>query len=203
MIFSNNLLVFILALSFLLFTHELGHFLIGKLFRIEAEEFGFGYPPRLARLFRWGKTDFTLNWIPFGAFVRFKGEDDPNSEGGFYAANKWQRLGTLLAGPAMNILVGIILFSLVIARAGYANTDVIRIAEVAPDSPAADAGVLPGDQLLMVTGSRWKICPRSALLLKPTWISLSQSRCCVIRKNLRLLSSRVPARLKDRARWAS
>ena len=152
MIISNNLLVFILALSFLLFTHELGHFLIGKLLRIEAEEFGFGYPPRLARLFRWGKTDFTLNWIPFGAFVRFKGEDDPNSEGGFYAANKWQRLGTLLAGPGMNILVGIILFSLVIARAGYADTSVIRIAEIAPDSPAAEAGMLPGDQLLMVNG---------------------------------------------------
>jgi len=149
---SNNLLVFILALSFLLLTHELGHFLIGKLFKIEAEEFGFGYPPKLVKLFKWGQTEFTLNWIPFGAFVRFKGEDDPNAEGGFYAANKWQRLGTLLAGPGMNILVGILLFSFVISQTGYANTDIIRIAEIAADSPASQAGMQVGDQLLSIGG---------------------------------------------------
>jgi len=149
---SNNLLVFILALSFLLFTHELGHFLIGKLFKIDAEEFGFGYPPRLLKLFRWGVTDFTLNWVPFGAFVRFKGEEDPAAPGGFYSANKWKRLGTLLAGPGMNILVGILLFSFVISRSGYANTDIIQIAEVAPASPAYAAGIQAGDQLLAVNG---------------------------------------------------
>ncbi len=149
---SNNLLVFILALSFLLFTHELGHFLVGKLFKIQAEEFGFGYPPKLVKLFSWGGTDFTLNWIPFGAFVRFKGEDDPNSQGGFYSANKWRRLGTLLAGPSMNILVGILLFSLVISKAGYANTQVIQIAAIAENSPAAAAGIQPGDQILSVNG---------------------------------------------------
>jgi regulator of sigma E protease len=149
---SNNLLVFILALSFLMFTHELGHFLVGKLFKIEAEEFGFGYPPRLIKLFNWGKTEFTLNWIPFGAFVRFKGEDDPNSEGGFYSANKWQRLATLFAGPGMNILVGILLFSLVISKAGYAKTDVIQVAAISADSPAASAGIQAGDELLAING---------------------------------------------------
>lgn len=152
MTLSNNLLVFILALSFLLFTHELGHFLVGKFFKIEAEEFGFGYPPKLVKLFNWGKTEFTLNWIPFGAFVRFKGEDDLNAEGGFYAANKWKRLGTLLAGPCMNILVGILLFSLVISKAGYANTHIVQIAEVAADSPASTAGIQPGDQILSING---------------------------------------------------
>ncbi len=156
MTLSNNLLVFILALSFLLFTHELGHFLIGKLFKIEAEEFGFGYPPKLVKLFNWGKTEFTLNWIPFGAFVRFKGEDDLNAEGGFYAANKWKRLGTLLAGPCMNILVGILLFSLVISKAGYANTHIVQIAAVVADSPASTAGIQPGDQILSINGQTLK-----------------------------------------------
>lgn len=149
---TTNLLVFIAALSSLLLAHEMGHFLVGKLFKIEAEEFGFGYPPKALKLFKWGKTEFTLNWIPFGAFVRFKGEDDPTVEGGFYAANKWQRLGTLVAGPAMNIIVGILLFSFVISRAGYSNPDIIQISLVEPDSPAFEAGILVNDELLAVNG---------------------------------------------------
>ncbi len=149
---TTNLLVFIVALSFLLFTHELGHFLIGKLFKIEAEEFGFGYPPKLARIFNWGKTEFTLNWIPFGAFVRFKGEDDPNLEGGFYAANKWQRLGTLLAGPGMNILIGILLFTIVISQVGYPNEQIVQIAYVEPGSPAYQAGIQVDDEFVAING---------------------------------------------------
>ena len=151
-ILSNNLLVFLVALSLLLFTHELGHFLIGKLFKIEAEEFGFGYPPKALKLFKWGKTEFTLNWIPFGAFVRFKGEDDPNAEGGFYAANKWQRLGTLFAGPLMNILVGVLLFSIVVSSAGFSNTEIVQIADIAPNSPAFEAGIQVDDQLYKING---------------------------------------------------
>ena len=149
---TTNILVFIAALSFLLFAHEMGHFLIGKLFKIEAEEFGFGYPPKALKLFNWGKTEFTLNWIPFGAFVRFKGEDDPTVEGGFYAANKWQRLGTLLAGPTMNILVGILLFSLVISQAGISDIETVQIALVEPDSPAFEAGMLANDELVSING---------------------------------------------------
>ncbi len=149
---TTNLLVFVVALSSLLLAHELGHFLIGKLFKIEAEEFGFGYPPRALKLFKWGNTEFTLNWIPFGAFVRFKGEDDPTIKGGFYAANKWQRLGTLLAGPTMNILMGILLFSFVISQAGYSNMDIIEISLVEPESPAFEAGMLVDDELITING---------------------------------------------------
>lgn len=147
---TSNLLVFIVALSFLLFTHELGHFLAGKLFKIKAEEFGFGYPPKLIKLFALGGTDFTLNWIPFGAFVRFKGEDDPTSEGGFYSANKWQRFGTILAGPATSILVGILLFSLVISQAGYPVADVIQIGGVELNSPAYEAGIREYDEIVAI-----------------------------------------------------
>jgi regulator of sigma E protease len=149
---ATNLLVFIVALSFLMFAHELGHFLIGKLFKIQAEEFGFGYPPKLVKLFTWGKTDVTLNWIPFGAFVRFKGEDDPNAEGGFYAANKWKRLGTLFAGPTMNILIGILLFTIVISQFGVANEKVVQISYVEPNSPAAAAGIQANDEFVSIDG---------------------------------------------------
>jgi regulator of sigma E protease len=140
-----NLIEFIVALSFLLTIHELGHFLVGKLFKIEAEEFGFGYPPKLLRLFNLGGTDFTLNLIPFGAFVRFKGENDIDAPGGFSSANKWQRLATLAAGAVMNLITGILLFTYVISRTGMPQTNIISIASVVPGSPAAQAGILPND----------------------------------------------------------
>ena len=140
-----SLIEFIVALSVVLMMHELGHFLVGKLFKIEAEEFGFGYPPKLFKLFTLGGTDFTLNLIPFGAFVRFKGENNPEVPGGLAFANKWERLGTLAAGAAMNLLTGILLFTFVISHTGMPQTDVISIAAVEPGSPAAQAGIMPED----------------------------------------------------------
>ena len=68
------LLQFIFVFGLIVFVHELGHFLVAKLVGVEVEEFGFGYPPRLVRLFTKKGTEFTLNWIPFGGFVRLKGE---------------------------------------------------------------------------------------------------------------------------------
>ena len=140
-----SLIEFIAALSLLLFIHEMGHFLVGKLFKIKAEEFGFGYPPKILKLFTLGGTDFTLNLIPFGAFVRFKGENDPEETGGLASANKWKRLATLAAGAGMNLITGILLFSYVISSTGLPNSKVVTIAAVEQDSPASLAGILPED----------------------------------------------------------
>jgi regulator of sigma E protease len=149
---TNSLIEFIAALSILLLVHELGHFIVGKLFGIQAEEFGFGYPPKLIKLFNWSGTDFTINLIPFGAFVRFKGEDDPNIEGGLYKANKWKRLGTLIAGPFMNLLTGVLLFSLVVSKTGIPQSNIVEIAGIAPGSPAAEAGLKETDIIQAVNG---------------------------------------------------
>ena len=119
---------------------------------IHAQEFGFGYPPKILKLFTWKGTDFTLNLIPFGAFVRFSGEEDPSVEKGFYVANKWKRLATLLAGPVMNILTGILLFSLVVSQTGMPVIDTVEIMEIAPESPAEAAGILPGDVISKIDG---------------------------------------------------
>lgn len=145
-----SLIEFLVALSFLLFVHELGHYLVGRLFGIKAEEFGFGYPPKLVKLFTLNGTDFTLNLIPFGAFVRFKGEMDPDEPGGLYTANKWKRLGTLLAGSFMNLLTGVVLFSIIISQTGMPESKIVEIGAVESGSPAAEAGILPGDQILMI-----------------------------------------------------
>ena len=65
-----TILEFILAFGVLVFIHEFGHFIVARLSGIEVEEFGFGYPPRIGKIFRFAGTDFTLNWIPFGGFCR-------------------------------------------------------------------------------------------------------------------------------------
>jgi regulator of sigma E protease len=150
--FLSTLVQFIIVLGLLLFFHEFGHFIVARLFKIEVEEFGFGFPPRLVRLFKLGQTEFTLNWIPFGAFVRPKGENDPEVPGGLAAAKPGVRLAVLLGGPAMNILVGLVLFSVMFLRIGSPITDKVEVVDVSPTSPAEQAGLKPGDLVVSIDG---------------------------------------------------
>ena len=69
-------LLVIAILVFLIVVHELGHFIAAKLFGVKVEEFGVGYPPRAFLFGRFGGTEYTLNWIPFGGFVRLFGEEE-------------------------------------------------------------------------------------------------------------------------------
>ncbi|NMC28575.1 MAG: site-2 protease family protein [Pelolinea sp.] len=144
------LLEFIIALGLLILFHEAGHFLVGLLFKFKIQEFGIGYPPRMVKLFTKNGVDYTLNWIPFGGFTRFKGENDPQEQDGFHQQNKWKRLGVLLAGPAMNLLVGILLFTIVFANTGKAMTDQILVQSVEPNTPAAAAGLMAEDHIIKV-----------------------------------------------------
>lgn len=139
---------FVIALGILVFLHELGHYAFSKIFKIEVEEFGFGFPPRLVKLFRIGETDFTLNWIPFGAFVRPKGENDPNIPGGMASATPWQRFFILVGGPLFNIITAIILFSIVFSYTGAPVRDAVDIVGVTEGSPAAAAGLQAGDRIV-------------------------------------------------------
>jgi len=138
-------LEFLIFFSLTLFLHEFGHYLAARLVGIRVEEFGFGFPPRLVCLFRVGETEVTLNWIPFGAFVRLSGENDPDIPDGFIHANPFKRLAVLFAGPLMNLLTGLVLFSLLFMQVGIPETSKVVIDYVEPDSPAAQAGFLPGD----------------------------------------------------------
>ena len=144
---------FIIALAALIFVHEFGHFIVMKLLKIEVEEFGFGYPPRAVKLFELGGTKFTLNWIPFGGFVRPKGENDPNIPGGLAAANPWKRIAVLLAGPTMNLLTAVFLFITIYAIIGYLpDRSRVQLIDIAPNSPASEAGLMAGDILVSVGG---------------------------------------------------
>jgi regulator of sigma E protease len=154
--FIIQLAQFIAGLAILIVLHELGHFLAARLLKVDVEEFGIGFPPRLLTLFHaWG-TRFSVNWIPLGGFVRIKGENDPTVEGGMAAANPWVRLGILFAGPMMNIAIGVMLAIIIIYTLGVPTMERIQIIEVVPGSPAAMAGLLAGDEILKINDQEIK-----------------------------------------------
>lgn len=141
---------FIFVFGLIVFVHELGHFLAAKRVGVDVEEFGFGYPPRLVKLFTWKGTEVTLNWIPFGGFVRLKGESDEGEAGGMQAAPKWKRFLILISGAAMNFLLGILLLIFLYNVVNPVDTSKIQVLEVAPDSPAQMVGLQPGDLILQL-----------------------------------------------------
>jgi len=144
---------FVFVLGALIFVHEFGHLIACKLLGIEVEEFGFGYPPRALKLFELGGTKFTLNWIPFGGFVRPKGQDDPSISGGLAAASPWKRIAVLMAGPIMNLLTALVLFFTIYSVIGYLPVrNRVELVQIVPNSPAAQADLQVGDVLVSVGG---------------------------------------------------
>ncbi len=154
MTFLTQLLVFFLILTVVVIVHEMGHLLAAKLFGIRVEEFGFGLPPRLLRLFRKGETEYTVNWLPIGGFVRLYGENgevelDVPDQRAFWAKPVWQRAVVLLAGVTMNFLLGAVLFAVVYSIIGQVPIRIhgVKVVEVVALSPAAKAKV-PLDSII-------------------------------------------------------
>jgi regulator of sigma E protease len=145
--------VFIILLAPLMFIHELGHFWAAKKAGIRVEEFGMGFPPRAVRLFKRGETEYTLNWLPIGAFVRMTGEEDPSDPRSFAAASKKWRLITLAAGPFMNFIGGFVILALAYSLFATTPTEFqYRIQSVNENSVAQQLGLQPGDTILSVNG---------------------------------------------------
>lgn len=147
-------LIVIIGLSFLILTHEAGHFFVAKFFKLRVDEFGFGFPPRIFAK-KIGETEYSLNWLPFGGFVKIAGENDHmDKETGrtefseeekkkvFFVQAAWKRSAIVLAGVAVNFLVGWWLLSAVLM---VGADPVMFVADVIPGSPAALAGVHRGD----------------------------------------------------------
>lgn len=115
MVLLTTAIAFFVLITGLILIHELGHFFAARWAGVEVEEFGFGLPPRLKTLFSWKGTMFTVNWIPFGGFVRLKGEgaideQERTAEGSFAQAGIFKRSVVLVAGVAMNFLLAMLIF---------------------------------------------------------------------------------------------
>ncbi|MDD4287361.1 MAG: M50 family metallopeptidase [Candidatus Peribacteraceae bacterium] len=105
---------FVVLLTLLILIHEFGHFMAARSAGVTVEEFGFGLPPKARTLFRRNGTVFTLNWVPFGGFVRLKGENalaehERNKPGSFHSASLAARIAILSAGVFMNFVLAFVL----------------------------------------------------------------------------------------------
>jgi len=154
--FSSGLalgLLIIPVLASLIIIHELGHFFAARSVGVKVEEFGIGIPPR-ARGWRRNGVLWSLNWIPFGGFVRVKGEDGADmSDDSMNSKGPGQRAFFLAAGSAMNFLAAIVLSIVIVAFQGVPDTSSnVYIANVEESSPAEGADWLPGDAIHAVDG---------------------------------------------------
>lgn len=167
-----TIIIFILILSILVMIHELGHFIMAKRAGMGVEEFGFGLPPRI-----WGKkhkgTIYSINWLPFGGFVRLVGEDSieakKDAKNSFQVKSLPARISVVLAGVFMNLVLAVFLFYVLLFLLGFKislpaffehkfkfvnQTSQVLVSDVSEGSVAKAAGIGPGDSIIGVNGGQ-------------------------------------------------
>jgi len=159
-----SLAVSLFVLSLLVFVHELGHFLVAKRVGIEVEEFGLGIPPRMVGK-KIGQTIYSLNWIPFGGFVKIYGMEETKDQRpktkdrkSFLAKSKKVRAAVLLAGIFMNFFLGVLAFSLIYSFLGIPKKQgFVKVVGVSKSSPAEKAGIKEGDIIIKLKAQSSKL----------------------------------------------
>ena len=175
-----TLLAFVCALGPLVFFHELGHYLVARLFKIPAETFSIGFGREIVGWTDGQGTRWKVAWLPLGGYVKFVGDMTPASnpaeiesipehlrDKAFQLRPVWQRFLVVLAGPAANFLLAILIFAAFFMTLGAPRTNVVG--EIMPNTAAATAGLQPGDKILSVAGRETPNFDdiRSVVMLRP------------------------------------
>ena len=155
---GTSLIAFVFVLGVMIFVHELGHYGVAKLLGIRVEVFSLGFGPRILGFTR-GNTDYRVSLLPLGGYVKMAGEnydeDLTGSEDEFLSRPKLHRFAVAVAGPVMNILLAWILlavnYTAGVEVAAYRGQPAV-IGVIAPDSPAARAGVQLNDRIVRIDG---------------------------------------------------
>lgn len=164
-------IIFIIILSVLILAHEWGHFIAAKLSGMRVDEFGLGFPPTLLS-FKKGETKYTLNLIPFGGFVKIYGEEaeeegsgieDPDKNRKFSSRPLIAQAFVMVAGVLFNFILAWLLFSVGFMvgfpsavtdqTAPYIEESSVIVTSVLPNSPAEEAGLEPGMNILSLSGA--------------------------------------------------
>ncbi len=164
--------VFIIILTVLVMIHEFGHFIMAKRAGIGVEEFGFGLPPRI-----WGKkykgTIYSINWLPFGGFVRLVGEDSTdenrNRKDSFSNKSIGQRSLVVVAGVFMNLVLAVVIFYIVVVALGFKvnmpllvdhnfkfvnQSKQVLVGDISADSAASKSGIKSGDSIVAIDSQK-------------------------------------------------
>jgi regulator of sigma E protease len=158
---------FLVLIGVMILLHELGHYLVGRFFDVKIDAFSIGFGPRLFG-FRRGETDFKVCLILFGGYVKFAGEqpgdeqaEDPRA---LPSKPRWQRLCITFAGPATNVILAIALLTglYMVQYPKLPMPPDPTVGYVAPDGPAAKAGIKEGDKVVQIDG-----------VMDPTWETIA------------------------------
>lgn len=157
---------FFAVLMVVVFFHELGHFLVARWCGVKVSAFSIGFGPEIFGFYDRYGTRWKLAWIPLGGYVKFMDDDNaasvPSHEtiakmspeeraGSFHAKPLWQRAAVVAAGPAANFILAMVIFTFWFWAQGVYTTEA-RVDDVLPDSPAARAGLKPGDVVTTIAG---------------------------------------------------
>ncbi len=175
------ILPFLFVITVLIFVHEMGHYLIGRLFKVGVEVFSIGFGPELYGCDDRNKTRWKLSIIPIGGYVRFRGEDEEDEKGkgakkkrkssknskvsglSYNDISAWKRVLILFAGPAANLIFAIVAVALLFIFLGESYR-VPLVSQVIADSPAERGGIMVGDTIVALDGrkvSRFSDIPRN------------------------------------------
>jgi regulator of sigma E protease len=157
-----TILIFFLILGLLVLVHELGHFTAARILKVGVEEFCFGFPPKIWSIKR-KKTEYSINWIPLGGFVRLHGEDGSKKDSKSFTVQKsWKRFVILFAGVFMNVILAGIIFSIGfkiglpsdlsggVPNGARVRNEQIQIVDISQNSAASKVGLQVGDVIIKI-----------------------------------------------------